>query len=144
MKKILTIGIYADNVELNKKMCLKDNNGIACFRVGQMYHAGINGLTRDRKQSAKYYRLGCKQNHGKSCGLLGLFYSVGEGIVQKSDKKAIEYYNKGCDLKDDFSCYSLARYYEEGKVVKQDKSKAAFLHGQHILSLPVLPYRDQS
>jgi len=93
---------YKKALKLFKKAYSLDKEAEACFQLGRIYYKGSSkdGITRDRKKSLKYYRLGCDKNNGKSCNNLGILYRDGKYGVTKNYNRALELFEKACDSDD--------------------------------------------
>jgi tetratricopeptide (TPR) repeat protein len=93
-------------------------------------YANGDGVVKDVKEAAKYYKKGCELDDGISCTnlgpsyrLLGEMYANGDGVV-KDVKEAAKYYKKACEIDESTSCTNLGEMYANGDGVVKDVKEA--------------------
>ena len=98
----------------------------ACGTLGQMYHEGLNGVTKDYVRGAMLYQKACDNGVLEACFNLAQMYKQGQGL-QRDDAKVVMLAKKTCDGGIDMGCSLLGVYYMEGRGVPKDALRAASL-----------------
>ena len=73
----------------------------------------INGLEKDLKKAARYYKLAADQGYDKAQFTLGRYYEDGKG-VEKNLTDAVKYYKLAADQGHEKAQFNLGRCYENG------------------------------
>lgn len=81
----------------------------------------INGLEKDLKKAARYYKLAADQGHDKAQFTLGRYYEDGNG-VKKNLTDAFKYYKLAADQGHEKAQFNLGRCYENGIGAEKDQS----------------------
>ena len=79
----------------------------------------LEGLPKDMRKSAKWYRKAAEQGHANAQVNLALMYDEGEGVTQDY-KEAIKWYGKAAEQGDAIAQNNLAIKYAQGLGVPQD------------------------
>ena len=80
-----------------------------CTFIGKAYYGG-EGVKKDYKKAAEFYKKSCDQNHPTGCMLLGILYEDGLG-AQRDLQTAKKYYSKVCQIGENLGC----KLYKEAK-----------------------------
>ena len=74
------------------------NDGLACWKLGDLYRTKENYLMAKR-----YFNKACELSDSIGCRKVGDLYLNGKGFVQDYSE-AKKYYMKACDLNDSLGC----------------------------------------
>ena len=77
-------GDYATALKLWKPLA-EQGDAEAQYNLGQMYQYG-EGVRKDAKEAARWYRMAANKHHTKAQYALGLMYANGKGVIA-DDKK---------------------------------------------------------
>jgi len=83
-----------------------------------MYHHG-NGLPKDYKEAANWYRMAAEQDFSKAQANLGVMYGEGLGVPQDYTLAA-EWFRKAAEQGNPLAQHNLGLLYGRGQGVKQD------------------------
>ncbi|WP_133162356.1 tetratricopeptide repeat protein [Hyphococcus luteus] len=91
--------------------CAK-GEGEACFELGRAHETREDlwgqqvkgeGVRRDDRKAARYFRLSCKAGVKEGCRRLGRMYEAGKGVAEDR-AAAARFYHKACGLRDGGGC----------------------------------------
>ena len=88
----------------------------------EMYRNG-EGVVRDPKKAAEWYRKAAEQGYADAQNNLGLLYAGGTGVV-KDEAKAAEWYRKAAEQGNAAAQNNLGLLYVDGRGVAKDEAKA--------------------
>ena len=92
--------------------------------IGWMYHTG-NGVKKNLKTAAEWYRKAADQGHEIAQNNLGVFYE--NGLIGPADpKKAAIWYEMAANQGYAYAQYNLGMLYAEGRGVKKDIEQAKY------------------
>ena len=98
----------------------------AWFRKGQGYYWGDDGLPKDARQAANWYRKAAEGGHAGAQSMLGWMSEKGEGGIPKNESQAVAWYRKAAEGGHAESQWRLGYLYEYGKGVAQDDRQAVY------------------
>jgi TPR repeat protein len=70
----------------------KRGNGLAAYRLGQLYSSGQWGVERDQKKGAEWYRLAAENGLRQAQVKLGFMYEFGRDGVERDLKEALRWF----------------------------------------------------
>ena len=114
----------SEEVRLFKETKIKAEQGDAKAQVnlGVMYHEG-EGVPKDYKEAAKWYRKAAEQGDDWMQYILGLMYSKGQGVPQDY-VEAAKWFRKAAEQGFAMAQVYLSAMYEEGQGVPKDYVEA--------------------
>ncbi|NKC12947.1 MAG: hypothetical protein GKR94_12325 [Gammaproteobacteria bacterium] len=92
------------------------------FRLAASYDAG-QGIPRDYRLAAKWYRAAAEQGHIRAQTSLGLMYAQGHG-VPPDDRQAAHWLRRAAEAGEPLAQYNLGLMYYEGRGVPREYSSA--------------------
>ena len=96
----------------------------AQYLMGVMYQTG-QGLRKDDREAASWYRKAADQGHADAQFSVGLFYAEGAGGLQKDERSAVEWYRKAAAQGQAKAQHGLGFMYLNGRGVAQDQQIGA-------------------
>jgi TPR repeat protein len=116
--------LYAKEYRMTKRVLRVDPTSISAqYNLGLMYHQG-EGVQRDYKQAAAWYRKAAEQGDTQAQYNLGEMYEQGHG-VQRDYKQAVAWHWKAADQGIADAQNKLGSMYHHGQGVQQDFKQAA-------------------
>jgi TPR repeat protein len=119
-------GIAADNSIEAIRKAAEQGDAVAQTNLGWAYEKG-DGVPRDMKEAARFYRLATEQGNAHAQNNLGWAYQRGEGVPQDK-KEAARLYRLAAEQGHALAQNNLGVLYLKGEGVPQDKNEAARLY----------------
>lgn len=116
--------LFAQNNANVAQMEQKANGGdaVSQYRLALAYSKG-EGVTRDNKEAARWFRQAAEQGHAESQRILGNLYFAGRG-VEKDDKAAFRWTNLAARQGNADAQVRLEYYYGYGHGVAKNRETA--------------------
>ena len=86
-------------------------------------HFNGEGVPRDAREAAQWYRMAAEQGHASAQNNLGVMYKTGEG-VPKDARQAVQWYRKAAEQGHAWAQDNLGTMYETGEGVPKDARQA--------------------
>jgi TPR repeat protein len=110
------------------RRCDNKNRPLDCAAAGEALRGGLDEVTKDPAQAAKYFEKACGLKARDACKNLGQMLLTGEGALAADPDRAKILFQEACDLGSGATCDELAKKYEAGeKPIKKDHGKAVEL-----------------
>ena len=109
----------------------EQGDAVAQRILGQMYEHGRQGVPKDDREAARWYRKAVReyqkaaeQGNAAAQNTLGYMYEQGQGVA-KDYGEAMKWYQKAAKQGNAAAQYNLGRMYEHGQGVPKDDREAA-------------------
>lgn len=111
----------------NYKSAAKNDSLKAQKRLAEIYKNGILGVSKNQKESFKWYLIAAERGDYDAAFYVALSYANGNG-VGKNYTNAVKWYKIAADHGSSSAMNNLAVCYENGHGVDKDEEKAFFLY----------------
>ena len=111
------------SVEQQIRIKAEQGDAKAQNNLGVMYANG-EGVARDDKQAAFWFRKAAEQGYAEAQLILGLMYNEGQGDVAKDSSQAFAWFRKAAEQGLAMAQYNLGVMYAKGEGVPQDCAQA--------------------
>lgn len=111
----------------NYKYAAKNGSVKAMKRLAELYKNGILGVSKNQKQSFKWYLISAEKGDNDAAFYVALSYANGNGI-DKNYIEAVKWYKIAADHGSSAAMNNLAICYENGHGVEKDEEKAFSLY----------------
>ena len=107
----------------NYKLAAKNGSLEAQKRLAEIYKNGILGVSKNQKESFKWYLIAAERGDYDAAFYVALFYANGNGI-EKNYVEAVKWYKIAADHGSSSAMNNLAVCYENGRGVEKDEEEA--------------------
>lgn len=107
----------------NYKLAAKNGSLEAQKRLAEIYKNGILGVSKNQKESFKWYLIAAERGDYDAAFYVALFYANGNGI-EKNYVEAVKWYKIAADHGSSSAMNNLAICYENGRGVEKDEEEA--------------------
>lgn len=107
----------------NYKSAAKNGSLKAQKRLAEIYKNGILGVSKNQKESFKWYLIAAERGDYDAAFYVALFYANGNGI-EKNYVEAVKWYKIAADHGSSSAMNNLAVCYENGRGVEKDEEEA--------------------
>lgn len=111
----------------NYEFAAKNSSVKAQKRLAEIYKKGILGVSKNQKESFKWYLIAAKGGHYDAAFYVALSYANGNGI-DKNYVEAVRWYKIAAEHGSSSAMNNLAVCYENGHGVEKDEKKAFSLY----------------
>jgi len=102
----------------------KENEAPFQIMIGDLYHQGIDGVSQNYTEAAKWYLRAAKQGHFRAQYKLGSMYLAGEGVTKNIDE-AVWWFRHAAEQGHVRAQVMLGLFYNLGLGVSQDLAETA-------------------
>ena len=115
--QLTMLGVKKETKESSFDIGLKEAKGgdaRAQYHLGFSYYNG-EGVTQDKKEAVKWYRLAAEQGHALAQYNLGVSYDNGEGVTQDKEEAA-KWYHLAAEQGDAWAQNNLGLLYNNKRI----------------------------
>ena len=121
--------VQAQTAYLNEQGALVEQDDAAAQNnLGTFYFMGAGGVTQDKIEAARWYRLAAEQGHASAQFNLGSMYDIGDGVPQ-DDSETLHWFRLAAEQGHPTAQYNVGVMYDNGRGTVQNTVRSYMWFG---------------